>query len=103
MHHTELLNQVKQYTASHRGVAVKGISPSEHSFVFVNGKEEEETGQGVRMLPVLEPAERPQMVDAESFIPTTFYLGTWNENDRQFVPDGQPLSLEDFLALVESK
>jgi hypothetical protein len=98
------MEQVKKYTASHAGVAVKAISPSEHSFVFVNGREEEEPGPGVRMLPVLEPIERPEMVDAASFIPTTFYLGKWNTNDRRFVPDGEPpISLQDFLSLAESQ
>lgn len=101
MKHNDVLDVVKRFTVANPGVAVKAVSPTERSAVCLDG--EEKTEHGAEVLPVLEPDETTLLLDEAGYIPTTFYLGTWDKNSNRFVPDGQPLSWAEFSALAKSE
>ena len=98
MKQTDVLDVVKEYTRTNPGVAVKSVSPAERSVVCVNGEEKPE--HGGEMLPVIERDQSAPLLDVAGYVPTTFYLGRWDVAEERFIPDGQPLSWEDFLALA---
>jgi hypothetical protein len=101
MKHTDVLDVVKRFAVSHPGMAVKAVSPAEMSAVCVNGEEKSE--HTAEILPVLERDESSPMLETAGYVPTTFYLGKWDNQAARFVPEGQPLSWPEFSGLTEGR
>ncbi|OFV84654.1 MAG: hypothetical protein A2620_05800 [Acidobacteria bacterium RIFCSPHIGHO2_01_FULL_67_28] len=95
----ELLDQIQEYTANHRGIAVKASAQDGASWVYADGEEKHERG-GAGRFKVTPGGENYNEL---SQVLTAFWVGEWDEKRTSFLGRGEALSEVQLRQLLKAK